>query len=368
MTRDFDVAVIGGGPAGAAAAITAADRGASVVLFEARTDVIDKPCGEGLMPEGVSVLEALGLGDVARAGRTFKTLTFFIGGRRAIDIPLDMPGSAIERPILQTGLDRELARRPSITCIRRRAAASVDGAAFRVSDAAGRFVRSAALVLADGLSGASRSFVSAPELSARGGRLGVRARFQAGKRPLAGVEIHMGGGAEVYLTPLTDGVVNVAALASERTEAGTDAKELLDRLLIERPEVMAALGTLRTAPEARWVRCRARKTIAGPGFFFAGDAAVAVDPIVGCGVTLALASGRMAGNAAADHAFGREPSAVVGRYEDDYDAISRDRMRIARGLIFLSRHPAVLSAAAMAFRAAPRAARYLARTAGRSAS
>src|SRR6267143_606772 len=56
-----DVAIAGGGPAGLAAAIRAAQRGFRTVLFERSHAVPDKACGEGLMPSGVRELERLGI-------------------------------------------------------------------------------------------------------------------------------------------------------------------------------------------------------------------------------------------------------------------------------------------------------------------
>ena len=66
--RAVDLAVIGGGPAGAAAAIRAARAGASVVVFEKGPHGRDKVCGDGLTPRAVAALEDLeiDLGDAHR--------------------------------------------------------------------------------------------------------------------------------------------------------------------------------------------------------------------------------------------------------------------------------------------------------------
>jgi flavin-dependent dehydrogenase len=55
-----DVAIVGGGPAGLAAAIHCARRGLDVVVLERRLPPLDKACGEGLLPAGLRELEALG--------------------------------------------------------------------------------------------------------------------------------------------------------------------------------------------------------------------------------------------------------------------------------------------------------------------
>src|ERR1700676_535084 len=56
-----DVVVVGGGPVGLAAAIAARQRGLEVLVADRARPPIDKPCGEGVMPEGVSALRLLGV-------------------------------------------------------------------------------------------------------------------------------------------------------------------------------------------------------------------------------------------------------------------------------------------------------------------
>tara|TARA_B100001996_G_scaffold115004_1_gene87014 strand:- start:689 stop:1909 length:1221 start_codon:yes stop_codon:yes gene_type:complete len=56
---DFDIIVIGGGPAGAATAIQAARGGASVAIFEKAPIGRDKVCGDGLTPRAIGALQEL---------------------------------------------------------------------------------------------------------------------------------------------------------------------------------------------------------------------------------------------------------------------------------------------------------------------
>src|SRR2546428_195718 len=64
---DADVVVIGGGPVGAALAMFLGRAGRRVTVVEKSGFPRDKPCGEGLMPSGVAVLDRLGI-DLLGAG------------------------------------------------------------------------------------------------------------------------------------------------------------------------------------------------------------------------------------------------------------------------------------------------------------
>ena len=61
VSANNDVIVIGAGPAGIATAIAANQMGLRAIVFDARTPPIDKPCGEGLLPQGVAALRSLGI-------------------------------------------------------------------------------------------------------------------------------------------------------------------------------------------------------------------------------------------------------------------------------------------------------------------
>jgi len=71
-----DVLVVGGGPAGLAAAIAARAKGFSVSLVDSRKPPIDKPCGEGLLPEAAASLRALGVDLESCANYRFTGIRF----------------------------------------------------------------------------------------------------------------------------------------------------------------------------------------------------------------------------------------------------------------------------------------------------
>jgi len=61
----IDVAIIGAGPAGCAAAITLARRGLDVTMYDKATFPRDKFCGDGLTVGALRLLEDLGLDPAA---------------------------------------------------------------------------------------------------------------------------------------------------------------------------------------------------------------------------------------------------------------------------------------------------------------
>jgi flavin-dependent dehydrogenase len=77
--ESVDVFVIGGGPAGLAAAIAARQKGLQAIVADGSEPPIDKPCGEGLMPETQAVLRDLGISADDLGGYAVRGLRFVHG-------------------------------------------------------------------------------------------------------------------------------------------------------------------------------------------------------------------------------------------------------------------------------------------------
>ena len=89
--------VVGGGPAGLAAAIAARLKGFDVVVADAAQPPIDKACGEGLMPDSIDALGRLGIAADPEQSFVFRGIRFIgEGGSVAANFPR-CPGIAMRR-------------------------------------------------------------------------------------------------------------------------------------------------------------------------------------------------------------------------------------------------------------------------------
>src|SRR5689334_8002795 len=100
MAELADVLVIGAGPAGTAAAITAARNGSRVVCIDKAVFPRDKTCGDGLTANALRLLAALGVSndDLAGAAPLFVRETMLVspsGRRVALPIPNDGAHAAV---------------------------------------------------------------------------------------------------------------------------------------------------------------------------------------------------------------------------------------------------------------------------------
>lgn len=295
MSADFDVAVVGGGPAGLAAAAFAARAGCSTVLFDAQPGPPDKACGEGLMPAGVRVLDELGTSGLLSEAdcaplvgiRYVQEDGTFAEGR------FPAPGLGIRR----TALTLALARCAEGSGAEVRWSTSVSG--FRTTsryvsvDTSRGEVRARLLVAADGVHSRLRRLAGLELASPGTQRLGVRQHFRL-EPWSAFVEVHLADGVEAFVTPAGKLRVGLAFL----WEKGA----------VELP--VSIEGFLRRFPAlaARFEGARPDSLFAGAGplagtargrignrFVLVGDSAGSVDAITGEGLSLALGDAKSLG-------------------------------------------------------------------------
>ena len=324
-----DLLVAGGGPVGLATALYAVRSGLSVTVREPRVGVIDKACGEGLMPGAVAALTDLGV-DVD--GRPIDGIRY-VDGRRAVDAPfLSGPGLGVRRTALHSAL---LARafaagveiqQATVTRVEQHEDhVVVDGEPVRH------------LVAADGLHSPVRRMLGldAPRSGLR--RYGQRVHVES--MPWTSmVEVHWAAAGEAYVTPVGPHEVGVAVLSSHRRPF----LELLEQFPALRDRIAghARSSVLGAGP----LRQRSRRRVQGR-VLLVGDAAGYVDALTGEGLALGLAQARAAVDAVAT---GRAES-----YEAAWRRLGRSHDLLTLGLVTATRVPSVRRALVPAARVAP---------------
>lgn len=313
-----DVLVVGGGPAGLAAAIEAAQRGLEVVLFEPRAAPIDKACGEGLMPSAHALLDALGVEISGVPLRGVRYIDALCPTRVAEGTFPHGTGIGMRRTLLH-GAMHARARELGVRFIEERVKElSQDDTHVLAGNIRARFA-----IVADGLHSPLRTSLGLALPPRRPPRYGVRRHYElAHSSPH--VEVHFADGCEAYLTPVSEHTVGVAFLYAPPAR--------FDELLTRFPHLHERLRGATLASEDRGagpfekrVRARTRGRA-----LLVGDAAGYLDPLTGEGVALGIASAR-----AAIRAITRdEPDA----YERDWRRLTRTHFALTRMLLDLSRH------------------------------
>ena len=309
MTR-FDLAVIGGGPAGSAAAITAARLGARVLLLERGRFPRQKVCGEFVSAESLSVLRTL-LGDTGHGllDRALKisAARLFIGGR-TVQVGVVPAAASITRFDLDAALwaaaETAGADARSQTTVQR-----IEGTApFTIAANSGTFEAAAVI---DATGRWSNLRMNRPnETSSKW--IGVKAHF-AEAAPNASVDLYFFEGGYCGVQPIAAAAVNACAMV--RADVATTLPEVFrhDPALRERSAAWKQIGE----PVSTSPLVFSRPQPIRNGMACAGDAAGFVDPFIGDGISLALHSGVLAGRCMAQAAQ-RGFESSLSEYQDVY--------------------------------------------------
>lgn len=280
-----DALVVGGGPAGLAAAIGLAAAGRAVTVIEPRRGIIDKACGEGLMPGALAHLAALGVAPppgVPFVGIRYQDATH--PDRHATgDLP--HPGLGVRCLALHRALT-DRARALGVRWHHDRVEAIEQHATHVIAAGARTRLTAPHLIAADGLHSPIRRLLGL-DRPTRSRRYGIR-RHYAIAPWTDRVEVHWAPTAETYVTPVAPDEIGVALLYDKPGRFDP----LLERFPLLRARLRDAEPTSRLRGAGPFHQ-RARTQRLGR-VLLVGDAAGYLDPLTGEGVALGLATAAQA--------------------------------------------------------------------------
>jgi flavin-dependent dehydrogenase len=309
---DYDVIIIGAGPAGSTVSTLLAREGLRALLLEKSRFPREKLCGEFITPECLGVFDRLGVSErMFDAGaKIIDQWTLFAPDGRGVDVPMEWIAGGHNHAI---SISRA---RMDLILLERAREVGVDARdGFHVSP---RLLREGGMIFIEGKAdGETVERFSAPVVIDASGRNGVfskqvaqRMSYLGGSR-LFGCKVHlravegMSGIGELYfyrdgyggMADVEDDRTNLCFITTEATlrEARGDREKLLDLTMRLNP---AAHRRLRNVViEGEWVGTGPitygrRRPI--PGVISIGDAGAFIDPFTGSGILLALSSAELA--------------------------------------------------------------------------
>lgn len=291
----YDVAVIGGGPAGCVAAWHLARGGMRVALLEKQAAPHHKVCGEFISGEGVPYLEELGV-SLDRA--THIPHMRLHGPTRSCTAPLPIPARGLSR-ILMDELLLQAAQSTGVTVIRGESVKSLEprGGLIQVGTVVARHV-----ICATG----KAEFKPVQTRAGRdSGMVGFKVHLRL--RPSAHARLHEHTDLFVFehgyggLAPVEDGLTNFCFLIERKAVHNVQGDwPSVAAWLSDRCEGLA--GYLDNAEPAFWPMAAVanvpygfvREAVAGDVIYCVGDQLAVIPSLTGEGMTIAMLSGKRA--------------------------------------------------------------------------
>jgi menaquinone-9 beta-reductase len=325
----YDLIVIGAGPGGSSAAITAARAGARVLLLERGRFPRNKVCGEFVSAESLDLLSSLlgssGRSLIEQAPRISRTRIFVDG--LMLTSPVEPSAASIARLDLDGAL-WAAARDNGVEIRDQTTAQTINGEGPFMVSASGASFEGRAVINSSGR-WSNLTATAQENYAAREKWLGVKAHFAEKDSPQS-VDLYFFEGGYCGVQPVTlhaEGTqsrINVCAMV--RSDVASNLTDVLDLnpSLKERSLKWQPLtDSISTSP----LLFREPQPVEG-NILRAGDAAGFVDPFVGDGISLALRTSALATRSLAP--FFQGEASLATSIESYRHAYERDFLPVFR--------------------------------------
>lgn len=381
--EDYDVVIVGAGPAGTSAGVRLALAGARVALFERRKFPRHKLCGEFVSPECLAHFRELGVeADIndARPARITETVFYTVGGRRMIVPSVWFGGEAesTDRPAAAIGISRRemdarLLKRAAkvgvrvheetrVTQLIRGARGAIGGVCFRGADGSEGEARARVTLDATGRARilsrmAERSAVASFDPQPTHGRahlVAFKAHFTgarglmidklpahreaANANDASRCEIYFYEGGYGGLNRVEGEIDNLCFIVRADAARGADGDRIMRDVVCRNERARRVLAAAERVTEWTTTALESfgrRSPAPAHGLLAAGDAAAFIDPFTGSGMLMALEGGRIAAAtisawlaAADDSSAANLSAAYVAAYERHFGS----RLRLCGAL------------------------------------
>lgn len=327
MPTHYDVAVIGGGPAGLATAIETTNLGLRTVVLDGRHPPIDKACGEGLMPDAIKRLARIGISIGPDERGPFQGIEF---SDRCSRVAAQFPcgdGWGVKRTTLQ-GLLSGRAEAIGVDLLWGTPVRGLDGHVVACQNCE---VQARWIIGADGLHSNVRRWAGLDRYLWSRERVAFRKHFEI--RPFSPyVQVIWGEAGQCYITPVGPAEISVAVIANIRNLG-------FEKLLSSFPSINDRLPPSCAAGAVRGSLTASRRLrrVSTGHVALVGDASGSVDAITGEGICLALQQAEAIGTAI--------QAGDLGTYGCKHAAIMRRPALMASILCVLSRNQRLRSRA-----------------------
>lgn len=319
--KQTDVVVIGAGPAGLATAIAARSAGFDVLLADHAVPPIDKACGEGIMPDGLEALAALGVTVPEEKAYAFRGICF-VEGTTSVDAVFPRgEGFGVRRTVLHD----LLTRKANDVGVQFRWGARVTDIASDHVIVDGQRIGCNWIVGADGQASMVRQKIKIGRAQMEQRRFGFRQHF-AVKPWTDRVEVYWSDCGQVYVTPVAENEVCVALITA-------DPHCRLDAIATEFPQLALRLSGSFPSTRAQGAITMTRQldSVFSGNIALVGEASGSVDAITGEGMSLGFQQAVSLVNAMR--------SGSLHSYDAAHREIGKNPRRMAKLMMMLGQRP-----------------------------